>query len=1015
MSKRDDKTYKQSSWDRDFDRERLLKKTKKKSEEEEAYQKAEELGYSYLDLNIFPIDQLNMSFIPEEDARKLGLVVLKKTSKKVKLGALNPESEEVKKYLKDLKKKTGVEFKIYVVSRGSIEKAWEEYKFSTLKDRIESLAVSIGEEEMDYFKEEIRDLIDLEKRISEVSTTKILNIILAGAIKLEASDIHLEPQKDQEVRLRYRIDGVLQTTAKLPSNIYPGVVSRIKLLSGMTLNIDDAAQDGRFSVKLSERENIDVRVSLLPGNYGESMVMRLLDQGLEELNLDSIGLRGLAHERLLSQTEKTKGVIVNSGPTGSGKTTTLYSILNKLNTAEKKIITIEDPVEYKLPGVVQTQVNSRHGYTFASGLRSIVRQDPDIILVGEIRDEETANIAMQSAMTGHLVLTTVHANSSAAVISRLMDLGLGSNEIAGTINSLIAQRLVRKLCPHCKEKYRPAKATIKTIKKMLSLISPKAKMEVPKKIEYFYRAKGCPYCKGLGYKGRTGIFEILSMSESIKEKILNMETESEITKQALEEGMITMMQDGILKALEGHTSLKELQRVTGKEEYLLDLYEKIMLRVLAGGVEIEKKDYLEAAEKVVKKEDFQRMLKKSSIKEMIKYILAGGIIMRAGDVHLEPGEKTFRVRYRIDGVLQDMGEFDLSDYLSLLNQIKAMSGMGTTKRESGTSDGRFTINLDDKIEQIENERIAVRVSIILGGYGDIVVMRILDKSAKALDIDKIGFSEFNLKKLRQEITKPNGIIINTGPTGSGKTTTLYSILSRLNKPEVKIITVEDPIEYQIEGIIQTQTNQEEDYTFAKAMRSLLRQNPDIMMVGEIRDEETAQIAYRAALTGHLVVSTLHANSAAGSVQRLIDMGVDISDISSGTNCFIAQRLVRQLCPHCKKERKFGEERKKSILAELKSLPEDLKIELEKVESVFEPAGCSKCNGIGYKGMLPISEILQVDKEMESYFTQHPTTGEIEEKAIHNGMITLYQDGILKVFKGETSLEEVERVAAGSSN
>jgi type II secretory ATPase GspE/PulE/Tfp pilus assembly ATPase PilB-like protein len=293
-------------------------------------------------------------------------------------------------------------------------------------------------------------------------------------------------------------------------------------------------------------------------------------------------------------------------------------------------------------------------------------------------------------------------------------------------------------------------------------------------------------------------------------------------------------------------------------------------------------------------------------------------------------------------------------------------------------------------------------------------MRILNKSAKALDIDKIGFSKFNLKKLHQEIVKPNGIIINTGPTGSGKTTTLYSILSCLNKPEVKIITVEDPIEYQIEGIIQTQTNQEEDYTFAKAMRSLLRQNPDIMMVGEIRDEETAQIAYRAALTGHLVVSTLHANSAAGSVQRLIDMGVDISDISSGTNCFIAQRLTRKLCPHCRRRKKLEEGEKNKILVELKSLPENLQSELEKVENIFEPVGCSECNGLGYKGMLPISEILQVDKEMESYFTQHPTTGEIEEKAIQNGMITLYQDGLIKVLGGEISLEEVERVAGRKS-
>ncbi|MFO8028151.1 MAG: ATPase, T2SS/T4P/T4SS family, partial [Opitutales bacterium] len=236
---------------------------------------------------------------------------------------------------------------------------------------------------------------------------------------------------------------------------------------------------------------------------------------------------------------------------------------------------------------------------------------------------------------------------------------------------------------------------------------------------------------------------------------------------------------------------------------------------------------------------------------MSKQILIGGIIMRAGDIHLEPGKETFKIRYRIDGVLQDIATLPLSDYLPLLNQIKSLAGFETSQRQGGTMDGRFSISIDEDIKDIKNNRIAVRVSIILGGYGDIIVMRILDKSAKALNIDKIGFSEINIKKLKEEIERPNGIIINTGPTGSGKTTTLYSILGYLNKPEVKIITVEDPIEYQMEGIIQTQINKEEDYTFAKAMRSLLRQNPDVMMLGEVRDEETAQISYRAALTGHL--------------------------------------------------------------------------------------------------------------------------------------------------------------------
>lgn len=893
-----------------------------------------------------------------------------------------------------------------------MKQAWENYNFTSLKDRIDNLAVSVSEEELEGFKGELESLMKLEKRITEVPTTEVLNVIIAGAIKLDASDIHFEPQRKQNIRLRYRIDGVLQTVANFTANVYPNIISRVKLLGDMVLNVNDISQDGRFSVKVSEEDNIDCRVSILPGSYGESIVLRLLNQDISNLKMENLGLRGLAYERLAGQTSKTEGVIVNSGPTGSGKTTTLYSIINKLNEAEKKIITIEDPVEYRMPGIVQTQVSDRHGYTFAKGLRAIVRQDPDILLVGEIRDDETASIAMQSAMTGHLVLTTIHSNSSAAVVSRMMDLGLDSNEIASTVNALIAQRLVRRLCPHCKENYEPAQNTIETLKKMLSVISPKANVEVPKNINHFYKAKGCPKCKGIGYKGRVGIFEILTFSEKIKEKIIHMASETEITRQSLEEGMITMVQDGILKALEGETSLKEIQRVTGKGDYLVDLYEKIMLRSLSRGVDIEKEEYEKTAGELEGKKSFQKMLENTPVKKMIKQILLGGMLMRAGDVHIEPGEDTFKIRYRIDGVLQDVAELPLDDYLSLLNQVKSLSGFETSKREGGTMDGRFGINMDEKLDQVENKKIAVRVSIILGGYGDIVVMRILDKSAKALDIEKIGFSGPNLRMLKEEIARPNGIIINTGPTGSGKTTTLYSILSKLNEPEVKIITVEDPIEYQMEGVIQTQVNKEEDYTFAKAMRSLLRQNPDIMMVGEIRDEETAQIAYRAALTGHLVVSTLHTNNAAGSVQRLVDMGVGVSDISSGTNCFIAQRLVRKLCPRCKKKREINKEEKKTIEEALHSMSDKLKVDEKKEipEFVFEATGCAECGNIGYKGRLPVAEMLQVDEEMEKYLTEKPTTSEIENKAIEKGMITMYQDGILRVIRGETTLEEVYRVA-----
>jgi len=987
----------------------ILKRAKRESEEERASRYARQIGLPYIDLNIFPIDQEHIGLIKEEDARKYRLVVMRKVGRQVKIAAFDPLDEGTKKFLVELQRREGIEIKLFVVSLLSLKKAWENYKRVKLVDVFDVTRMSLSGKDLEKFEREMKELIDLEKKIQNIPTTQLVNVIIAGAMKLNASDIHFEPQNNEKVRLRYRIDGVLQTIAELPSSVYPLTLSRIKMLSGMMLNVRDISQDGRFAIKLGKEREIDVRVSILPGNYGEAIVIRLLSQDISQLHLDSLGLEGLAYDRLIKETEKKEGMIINSGPTGSGKTTTLYSIINKVNTPDKKIITIEDPVEYRLAGIVQTQVEEERGYTFANGLRAIVRQDPDILLVGEIRDEETAEIAIHAALTGHLVLTTIHANTSAGIVPRLMDLGIKPGLINSSINALVGQRLVRRLCPHCREKYVPAQETVDSLKKMLAVISPNSKVEVPKTIEYLWRSKGCPKCRGIGYKGRLGIFEILTLSEEVKEKISEMATEDEIMKVALEEGMITMEQDGILKALRGDTSLEELQRVAGKGDYLLNLYEKIMIQVLSRGVSLEPEIIKQVEAVKGDAEKMRALLEKASIKDIIRYVLASGLLMRAGDIHIEPGEKTYKIRFRIDGVLQDIVSLPLNEFLPLLNEIKVLSGFKIESRE-GTADGRFGINVAEGVEGVPAGKVDVRVSIILGGYGDIVVMRLLNQSAQAADLEKLGLNKVNLIKIKEEALKPNGIILNTGPTGSGKTTTLYSLLRMLNRPEIKIITVEDPIEYQMEGIIQTQVNKKEGYTFANAMRSLLRQNPDIMMVGEIRDSETAKIAYQAALTGHLVLTTLHTNNAAGSVQRLVNMGLTLSDIASGTNCFIAQRLVRRLCPHCKKKRAVSGDEKMKMEKILAGISPKTNITPPlKIEAVFDPVGCSRCNYIGYYGRLAISEVLSVDKEMEKFLVTNPTTSEIKVKAIAAGMLTMLQDGILKVAQGETTLKEVLRV------
>ena len=381
--------------------------------------------------------------------------------------------------------------------------------------------------------------------------------------------------------------------------------------------------------------------------------------------------------------------------------------------------------------------------------------------------------------------------------------------------------------------------------------------------------------------------------------------------------------------------------------------------------------------------------------------------MNVGDIHIEPEEKVVKVRFRIDGILQTVAEIPLNEYPSFLGSIKFLSGFASEVR-SGVLDSRFAITLEKPFKNINEKKIDVRVSIILGGYGETVVMRLLNKSSVALEIGKLGLRKQNLEKILEETKKPNGIFLNTGPTGSGKTTTLYSILRELNDPKVKIITVEDPIEYQLEGILQTSVNDKEGYNFATALKALLRQNPDIMMIGEIRDEETAGIAVQAALTGHFVLSTLHTNDSAGSIQRLINMGVRNDDLATAINALMAQRLIRKLCD-CKKERKLTEEEKEKIKKVLEKLSPKSGLQIPELDHVWEPVGCEKCNKIGYKGRTTISEVLVVDRDIEEMINSGASSSQIHDKAVENGMITMEQDGVLKVLEGETTFDEVNRV------
>ena len=408
-------------------------------------------------------------------------------------------------------------------------------------------------------QKEIKNVSDFKEGIEASlgrEVTEILEIILGGAISLEASDIHIEPL-EEKVKIRSRIDGILQDILFIEKKIYESLLSRIKLLSGLKLNISDRPQDGRFSV-LIEGLSIEIRVSTLPAEYGESIVLRILNPK-SLIDMEALGLREGLFEIFKKEIKKPNGMIIVTGPTGSGKTTTLYAFLKKIQKPEIKIITIEDPIEYHLEGISQTQVAPEKGYDFANGLRSIMRQDPDVVLVGEIRDLETASIALQAALTGHLVLTTLHTNDAAGTVARLQALGEKPVNIAPAINMAVAQRLVRKVCKKCGKFEKPSAEEFKKIKKELSSLRIKIdpKIKIP-------RASGCKNCNFTGYRGRVGIFEAFLVDDEMEKFILTSPSIVALKEMAIKKGMATMKQDGIIKVLEGITTLEEVERVVGE-------------------------------------------------------------------------------------------------------------------------------------------------------------------------------------------------------------------------------------------------------------------------------------------------------------------------------------------------------------------------------------------------------------------------------------------------------------------
>ena len=501
---------------------------------------AKQIGLPFVDLAEYPVDAAASSLISDALAKRYSALPIGYEDSKLVVAMSDPANVFA---LDDIRTITGLDIKPVVATRSEIQNA-----ISRLHRLDESVSDIVGAATDEI--EEVEDLAKTRELVEDAPIVKLVNLLITQAVNERASDIHIEPQ-ERDVRIRYRIDGVLHEVMRSPKSLQSGVISRLKIMSDINIAERRVPQDGRVGLVVGGRA-IDLRVATLPTVYGEKVVIRILDKSSVLMNLQDLGFSDHNFGRYESSYRKPYGMILVTGPTGSGKSTTLYATLNIINTPERNIITVEDPVEYRLPGVNQIQINPRAGLTFASALRSILRSDPDVVLIGEIRDRETAQIAVEAALTGHLVLSTLHTNDAPSAISRLLEMGIEPFLVSSAIDGVLAQRLMRVLCDRCKELYAPTEEALAEARIPLN-----ADGTVPK----LYRPVGCTNCAKTGYRGRMAAHEVMLKSEEIERMTAEHRSAEEIGKVAREQGMRTLREDGIEKVLAGHTSIEEIMRV----------------------------------------------------------------------------------------------------------------------------------------------------------------------------------------------------------------------------------------------------------------------------------------------------------------------------------------------------------------------------------------------------------------------------------------------------------------------
>lgn len=524
------------------------------------------LGFKFLEKAPKVIKGSIVNIIPEEVAKKHNLLIFEKNPDSIKVAISDPQNINTFNVIRFIAEKEKVEAEIYLVSEKTLKEMMKNYAGANemVQEAVESFRKEIAKDEEVKKKESPNIRKKVEEILKDAPVAKLVEVVLVHAIEGNASDIHIEPL-DSDYRVRFRVDGILRTGLMIPKDIGPAVISRIKILSSLKIDEKRKPQDGRFRFELRGSQ-IDFRVSSLPVIFGEKIVLRILDKEEGLVNIESLGMLGSAMENILSAIKESYGMILITGPTGSGKSTTLYALLKILNKEERNIVTLEDPIEYNLEGLNQSQINPEIGYTFASGLRTILRQDPNIIMLGEIRDTESAELSVHAALTGHLMLSTLHTNTAIGAIPRLMDMGIEPFLLSSSLRLVMAQRLVRRICENCKEK----KEIPEVLKKKVEEEIKKIPEEELKKYELdlsegisFYHGKGCDNCDGTGLKGRVAIYEVVPVSNSIQSIIIEkMGNEKLVEEERNKAGILSIKQDGLLKVLKGLTTIEEVERVT---------------------------------------------------------------------------------------------------------------------------------------------------------------------------------------------------------------------------------------------------------------------------------------------------------------------------------------------------------------------------------------------------------------------------------------------------------------------